>query len=535
VHVTQKTDYAVRAMVELVTATEDEPTTAERLGDRQRIPMESLRNVLADLQRERLVSSRHAPGGGYWLTRAPQDITVADVIRAVDGPLADIDGVPPEEVDYPGPAGPLRDVWLSTRAALRGVLEHVTVAQVASGELPPHVVVDRAGDDFRRRPSPGPYGDSPVDRRAAVIRVPGVELPAEDVAVAAGKHVPIVLRVVYLVAGLGMFVTALGLMKAGATELIPSLEGSVFTDNALSTLGLGWLGACIVLSGSPVAASALALLDGGAIDRTQAFTMLTGSRLGASFVVLVVGVIYAARGKGGASPRAPISIGILALLTTTVVYLPGALVGYVLLDRGAFDGMNVGTSPGLTSTTDKLFGWAVDAVSAVLPGWMLFPVGLVILLIGFQLFDKVLPSVGSESLEHRSDAWYTQKWPMFLLGCGVCLLTLSVSVALTVLVPLVAKGYLRRANTLPYIAGANITTLADTLVAAILLGNQDAVRVVFAVTVTVTVWTLCILTFAYPLLRRVCLGAARRALMSRARLATFVGILFAIPIALIAI
>ena len=91
----------------------------------------------------------------------------------------------------------------------------------------------------------------------------------------------------------------------------------------------------------------------------------------------------------------------------------------------------------------------------------------------------------------------------------MCLLTLSVSVALAVLVPLVAKGHLRRANTLPYIAGANITTLADTLVAAILLGNQDAVRVVLAVTVSVTAWTLVLLAFAYPLLRRTCLSIAR--------------------------
>src|SRR3546814_9730579 len=74
-------------------------------------------------------------------------------------------------------------------------------------------------------------------------------------------------------------------MKDGARSLIPAREGSVFTDNAWSTLGVGWLGACIVLSGSPVAASSLTLLDGGAIDRTQSFAMLTGSRLGASFVV----------------------------------------------------------------------------------------------------------------------------------------------------------------------------------------------------------------------------------------------------------
>lgn len=124
---------------------------------------------------------------------------------------------------------------------------------------------------------------------------------------------------------------------------------------------------------------------------------------------------------------------------------------------------------------------------------------------------------------------------MFLLGCGVTLLTLSVSVSLTVLVPLVAKGRLRRANTLPYIAGANVSTLADTLVAAILLGNQDAVRVVIAVTVAVAVWTVVLLAFLYPLLRRVCLGVARRALRSPARLATCVAVLFVVPLALIAV
>ena len=107
--------------------------------------------------------------------------------------------------------------------------------------------------------------------------------------------------------------------------------------------------------------------------------------------------------------------------------------------------------------------------------------------------------------------------------------------ALTVLVPLVAKGHLRRANTLPYIAGANITTLADTLVAAVLLGNQDAVRVVVAVTSTVTVWTLVVLLCCFPLVRRVCLGIAARALVSRKHLAAFVVALLVVPVVMIAV
>ena len=366
-----------------------------------------------------------------------------------------------------------------------------------------------------------------------VTHIPGLELPPEDVEVVPEPRVPLALKVVYLVLGLGLFVVALGLMKSGATALIPSLEGSVFTDNAWSTLGTGWLGAFIVLSGSPVAASALTLLDGGAIDRAQSFTMLTGSRLGAAFVVLVVGLVYAVRSLGTSGRRAPVSIGILSLTMTLVVYVPAAIAGFVLLEAGVLDGFDVGTSPGITSFTDTLFGWAVDLANEVLPGWALFPLGLGALLLGFQLIDKVMPAVSEHRLEEGSAAWYTRKWPMFLAGCGVCLLTLSVSVALTVLVPLVAGGRLRRANTLPYIAGANITTLADTLVAAILLGNQEAVRVVVAVTLPLIAWTLFLLAFAYPLLRRFCLGVARRALQSRPHLAAFVAVLFLVPLSLI--
>lgn len=371
--------------------------------------------------------------------------------------------------------------------------------------------------------------------RPSVTHLQGRELPPEDIAVPAPHPVPLPLRLVYLVVGIGLFVIALGLMKEGAAELGPRFEGSIFTDNAWSTLGLGWLGASLVLSGSPIAASALTLLDGGAIDRTQSFTMLTGSRLGAAFVVLVAGTLYAARGSRGGDRRAPISIGILSLLMTMVTYVPGAVVGYVLLDAGAFDGLDVGTSPGVVSATDAAFGWAVDLGVRFLPGWALFPAGLGVLLVGFALFDRVLPQVGGEAMEDGKEAWYDRKWPMFLLGCGVCLLTLSVSVALTVLVPLVAKGHLRRANTLPYIAGANITTLADTLVAAVLIGNQDAVRVVVAVTSSVTIWTLLVLLCCFGSVRRLCLSAATRALTSRRHLAAFTFALLLVPLGMIAI
>jgi Na+/phosphate symporter len=342
-------------------------------------------------------------------------------------------------------------------------------------------------------------------------------------------------RIGALILGLGLFVTALGVMKAGAQALIPSLQGSVFTDNPWSTLGLGWLGACLVLSGSPVAASSLTLLDGHAITGSQAFTMLTGSRLGSSFVVLVVGFIYALRQKGDKSRRAPISIGVLSLTMTWLAYLPGALIGWLLLTGGHLDSINLVPPPGLLSLTDMAFGWAVDLAKTHVPSWGLFPVGLGVLLVAFKAFDAALPQVGSERLERRADAWYTKPWAMFLVGCGVALLTLSVSVALTVLVPLVAKGYLKKEDTLPYIAGANITTLADTLVAAILLGNPVASRVVLAEVLGVGAWTLLLIGLFYPAVRRSCLGVAKATLSSRYRLAAFLGVLFMVPLTLIAV
>ena len=337
-------------------------------------------------------------------------------------------------------------------------------------------------------------------------------------------------RVLFGLLGLGCFVTALGLMKAGASALIPTLAGSVFTDHAWSTLGVGWLGACMLLSGSPVAASSLTLLDGGAIDRSQSFAMLTGSRLGASFVVLVVGVVYAARRDAGR--RAPLSIGVYSLTITAVAYLPGAALGWWLLTRGRLDGIDLAASPGVVSVTDELFGWLPDLLEGAVPGWALFPIGVGILLGAFSCFDRVLPTVGSDRFARSR---LTSPWVMFGLGCLVAFLTLSVSMALTLLVPLVANGYLKREDTIPYIAGANITTLADTLVAAVILGNADAVRVVLAEVVGVGIVTILLLALAYPLVRRGSIAWAQLVLSSRAHLGGFVVALVALPVVLIAI
>jgi Rrf2 family protein len=139
VRVSAKTDYALRAMVELASGDGMSPVKGERLATSQTIPLRFLENILLQLRHAGLVESRRGADGGYRLARPAEEITLADVIRAIDGPLAGVSGARPETLAFHGASEPLRDVWVAVRAALRSVLEHVTVADVVAGELPPHV------------------------------------------------------------------------------------------------------------------------------------------------------------------------------------------------------------------------------------------------------------------------------------------------------------------------------------------------------------------------------------------------------------
>ena len=136
VRVSAKADYALRACVELAAAEGDGPVKGERIAQAQEIPLKFLENILGDLRHAGLVRSQRGVEGGYWLARPAEEITLAEVIRAVEGPLANVRGVRPESVEYAGSAEPLRDVWIAVRASLRSVLEEVTLADVAGGELP---------------------------------------------------------------------------------------------------------------------------------------------------------------------------------------------------------------------------------------------------------------------------------------------------------------------------------------------------------------------------------------------------------------
>ncbi|MEA2478584.1 MAG: hypothetical protein QOJ07_506 [Thermoleophilaceae bacterium] len=136
VRVSAKVDYALRAAIELAALEADWPVKGERLAAGQDIPLRFMENILGELRQAGIVGSRRGADGGYMLVRPPAEITLADVIRAVDGPLANIGGLRPDQLTYQGSAEPMREVWVAVRSSLRAVLERVTIADVAAGELP---------------------------------------------------------------------------------------------------------------------------------------------------------------------------------------------------------------------------------------------------------------------------------------------------------------------------------------------------------------------------------------------------------------
>ena len=134
-----KTDYAVRAMIEIAGATEERPVPGERIAGAQEIPLRFLEPILSELRFAGLVQRRSGEGGGYWLARPAEELTLAEIISELDGPLASVRGEPPEELSFRGEAGSLREVWMAVGASMRQVLDSVTIADLVSGQLPERI------------------------------------------------------------------------------------------------------------------------------------------------------------------------------------------------------------------------------------------------------------------------------------------------------------------------------------------------------------------------------------------------------------
>ena len=338
-----------------------------------------------------------------------------------------------------------------------------------------------------------------------------------------------VLWILSLALALFLFVLAIQMMKTGAKALAPTLH--VTKWNAFATLGLGTLLAYLFLSGKPVTATALALFTAGGLTKLQTFTMISGGRLGAAFIVLLIGFLYARRGS---NRRDTIGVGVLALSLTALVYIPAMMLGYGLLKSGALNGIHLTSAP-LQQTIDVIYSPIVDRLASVLPDWLLLPMGGAIIVLAIRYLDGLLPEVEDPARIESTSRGLRSRWPMFFLGFFITLITISVSVALTILVPLTAKGQVSRRQAVPYILGANVATMIDNLIISIVTGNPVGVQIVLAEFFAVALVTALLLAFVYKPLSRGVIALDDWVVDKRSHLVAFMVTLFLLPALLIAL
>jgi Na+/phosphate symporter len=328
-----------------------------------------------------------------------------------------------------------------------------------------------------------------------------------------------------------LFILALTLMKEGARGLTPLIEGRFALETPANSLGFGWLFAYVIMSGSPVAASSLTFYDAGIINQLSAFTMISGSRIGSSFIVLFIGFIYVLRGRNRGTS---LSMGLLSFMVTGTLQAGVLVFGYFALRAGFLDRFQLGQGGALNAVTDLILDPIVNFAKSFLPDWGLFVAGLILIMITFSLFDKCLPEMTlKESQIGRVSRMVYKPAVMFLLGAGITLISMSVSVSLSILVPLSHRGFIRRENVIPYIMGANITTFIDTLLAAALLNNPGAVTIVMAQMVGVMLVSLLILLLIFRPYERVVLRIVDRITLSNVSMTIFMITIFVIPLGLL--
>ncbi len=336
-------------------------------------------------------------------------------------------------------------------------------------------------------------------------------------------------RVVAIAIALALFILSLQLMKRGATGITPVLD-FLSVDTAVNYLGFGWLNAYILGSGSPVASVALTLYSKGVLSDTQTFFMISGGRLGASFIVLFVGFMYYVRGR-----REPdgLYIGVVALITTWAVYAAGIPLGYVLLKSGWLDGIRFG-SPGIIKGVNEAYKPAVDFFASFLPLLGLFAAGVVAVVVSLKMFDAALPTLESTDARfQRVVELLHKKFTMFILGIAITVLTVSVAVSLTILVPLSMKGIVRRKYIIPYVMGAQIGTFVDKLFVTLLLDSPRAFTIIFSEMIAVLGVSLLILILVFDPFRDAILGVASWATRSKGGFAIFLSALFIVPVVLL--
>lgn len=341
-------------------------------------------------------------------------------------------------------------------------------------------------------------------------------------------------RFIYASTALFGFILALQLLGESTQVLAPLIEDYLrhYIASDFSALGLGWIAAYIVLNGATSAAIGIALFESNLINISQLFMVVGGSRLGAAFIVVFIGFLEYIQGKNN-SLGDSCSVGILTFLLTYTVYIPAIILGFFFLRGWELEFLESSGPLFLRYSLTTLFSPIVDLISQISPSSVTFFGSILLLVASLKQFDKAFKGLGKEKMrEDYMRFLITNKWVAFGIGAFITLVTTSVALSLGIIVPLYNKGYLKRQEIIPYILGANVTTMISSIIAAIVMDSIIGMKAVLVLTITITVVTLLVLLVYdeyYKLVKR----SFDSIISTERKLLTFCALLVVMPLLLI--
>jgi sodium-dependent phosphate cotransporter len=326
-------------------------------------------------------------------------------------------------------------------------------------------------------------------------------------------------------------VRLLGAATEAAAPLLGRLLRRVVVADA-TALGLGWLGAYALANGSVVAALGLSLFDTGLLSTAQLFLVVAGSRLGAAAVVLFIGALDHLQ-RGTDPVRESVGLGLLAFLLTHTVYLPVTALGSLALPALVRPVATGGHGWALGGWSLALLDPVTEAIAAAIGPGPSFALAVAALFGSLRLFDRVLSGVDTATVRDRLSVL---ERPLLAFGAGLLVtgLTTSIAFSLGVVVPLYNRGYVRREELVPYVLGANIGTLFDTLLVAVVLGSTVGFAVVLVLLAGALLATLAVLATIEGY-SRIVLRSHDRLLADRRLFLGFVVALVVVPLALVVV
>jgi len=328
-----------------------------------------------------------------------------------------------------------------------------------------------------------------------------------------------------VVATLLLFLFAIRLLGSTTEALTPvlrrTLDRIVVSD--LSALGLGWFASYVLTNGSLVAALSVSLFASGLITSSELFLMVVGSRLGGAAVVVFIGA-FDYLNEELDSVREALSLGLLTFLLTHAIYLPVTVLGYLSLPVLPLEAEFNQQPPDINGGVSGVVSVLTDGIVDLLGPGVAFVVALGCIAASLRLFDHTLDGIDTDRLRQRYLVELGDRWVSFAAGLLITGVTTSVAFSLGVVVPLYNRGHVKTTEIMPFVLGANIGTLVDTLIVAVALDTPVGVRTVLAIVGLSTVVSVLPLVFYKPFRRLI--GGIQEEVMRSVGL--FVGVLLSL-------